>query len=106
MTSFRSLPSNQTHVASPEEWSTVIMVIFGPALLNSTISPGLKSSILILLIRYSILCISYRHTSRNFFTKLVYSQGDISMFFSYVHKPQKYLIRFDLSINFCYDLSS
>jgi len=59
--SFRSLPSNQTHVASPEELSTVVMVIFGPTLFNSTISPGWKSSILSASFVVVSICISCRH---------------------------------------------
>src|SRR5262245_15978600 len=53
MSSVGFLPSNQLHVASPDEWSRTIIVILGPPLFNCTISPSLNAGIGLLLCAYA-----------------------------------------------------
>src|SRR5215831_7896340 len=45
MSSCGFLPSNQLHVASPDDLSRTIMVVFRPPLLSWTMSPALNSGI-------------------------------------------------------------
>src|SRR5215831_699935 len=45
MSSCSFLPSYQLHVASPDDWSRTIMVIFRPPFFSWTMSPSLNSGI-------------------------------------------------------------